>query len=339
MKQDAAWIGVAAALVTITIWTAFLLVGRASAKLTLTPLDIAFLRMVGGVCVLAPLGWWWVHRRAKAPKTDTEAVHLSPNPRSSTHWLGLSPLPLGITCLLGLFGELAYAPLAYSGFFFAPAAHGAVLISGALPLLTALVSLWLLGERVSKERAVGLMAVAGGGILVAGPSLWHGLQGGQVWIGDVLFLMASTCCAVYSVLARHFKVDAVEAAIAISVFSASLFVPFYGVLAWLQALPFGWVSRLGEAPWQEIASQMLMQGVGTVVISGISFMLMLKHFGAVRSTMMTALVPSLASLAAVFVLNEPLHWNVVVGLLLALLGVMLGVMPRGQPLQQLEGVR
>jgi drug/metabolite transporter (DMT)-like permease len=77
---------------------------------------------------------------------------------------------------------------------------------------------------------------------------------------------------------------------------------------------------------KEILLQMVIQGMGSVVISGISFTMMLKHFGPVRSTMLTALVPSLASLSAVFILNEPLYWNLIAGLILALVGVVLGVM-------------
>jgi drug/metabolite transporter (DMT)-like permease len=65
--------------------------------------------------------------------------------------------------------------------------------------------------------------------------------------------------------------------------------------------------------------------VGSVVVSGISFTLMLKHFGPVRSTMLTALVPSLAALSAVFILGEPLYWNLIAGLVLALCGVVIGV--------------
>jgi drug/metabolite transporter (DMT)-like permease len=53
---------------------------------------------------------------------------------------------------------------------------------------------------------------------------------------------------------------------------------------------------------------------------------MLKAFGPVRTTMMTALVPSLAALSAVFFLGEPLYWNLIAGLALALSGVVLGIL-------------
>jgi drug/metabolite transporter (DMT)-like permease len=141
----------------------------------------------------------------------------------------------------------------------------------------------------------------------------------------VLFVCASSTWAMYSVLARKYKVDAVEATIAFTVFAVLCYVPLYGVLAYLQALPFGLTSHLADAPRSEVMMQMLMQGVGSGIVGNIGFTLMLKHFGPVRTTMMTALVPSLSALSAVYFLDEPLYWNLIAGLALALTGVILGI--------------
>ena len=73
--------------------------------------------------------------------------------------------------------------------------------------------------------------------------------------------------------------------------------------------------------------------VGSVVISGISFTKMIQHFGPVRSTMMTALVPGLSALGAVFFLGEPLHWTLMLGLALVTLGIVFGVRKVGQTAQ------
>ena len=84
-------------------------------------------------------------------------------------------------------------------------------------------------------------------------------------------------------------------------------------------------TRLAQAPWGEIAFQALFQGVGSVAISGISFVAMVRAFGPVRSTMITALVPGLSALAAVALLGEPLGWNLVAGLVLVTAGILFGV--------------
>jgi drug/metabolite transporter (DMT)-like permease len=287
--------------------------------------------MLGAVMILAPWGMWLVWRMKQRAAVNLRlnpniSPNLNPNQLAVGYSLfGLSPLPLKTTLVLGFFGGLAYAPLAYTAFFFAPAAHGAVLMPGTLPLSTALVAAIVLGERFTRQRALGLALIACGGLMVGGASLLKAFQGGDVWIGDVLFVCASSTWAVYSVLARKYKVDAVQATIAITVFASLIYLPIYGALAYLNGLPSLIQSHLADAPAREIVLQMLMQGVGSVVVSGISFTLMLKHFGPVRSTMLTALVPSLAALSAVFILGEPLYWNLIAGLVLALCGVVIGV--------------
>jgi drug/metabolite transporter (DMT)-like permease len=130
----------------------------------------------------------------------------------------------------------------------------------------------------------------------------------------------------YSVFARKYKVDPVQATVAFTIFAVLCFVPLYGTLAYAQALPFGWVSHLADAPRSEIVMQMVMQGIGSGIVGNIGFTMMLKAFGPVRTTMMTALVPSLAALSAVFFLGEPLYWNLIAGLALALSGVVLGIL-------------
>jgi drug/metabolite transporter (DMT)-like permease len=274
--------------------------------------------MVGAAIVVLPWSYYLV-RKMKSEKSR------------QTSLLGLSPLPLRETVLLGIFGGLLFSPLAYTAFTFAPAAHGAVLMPGTLPLSTALFAMLILHERFSKQRILGLALIACGGILVGGVSLLQAFQGGNVWVGDVIFVCASSCWAMYSVLARKYKVDAIEATIAFTVFAVLCYVPLYGVLAYFQALPFGLVSHLAEAPRSEILFQMLMQGVGSGIVGNIGFTMMLKAFGPVRTTMMTALVPSLSALSAVYFLGEPLYWNLIAGLALALSGVALGVMAQSVP--------
>ena len=299
-------VGILAAVVTILIWSSFIVIARASAKGSLLPLDMVFLRFIGAGLVLLPWGWWLV-RSQKLSR--------------SISWLGLSPYAFKLTALVGTIGGVGYAMLAYSGFFFAPAAHASVLLPGTLPLSTALVAVWLLKDRITPARAVGLGLIFCGDLLVGGTSLLKAFDGGETWKGDLLFLSASTCWAFYSVIARKNALDAVKATIAITVFTAVTYVPVYAAL-----LAFGAIkSHLATAPWGEVAFQAVFQGVGSVVISGISFTKMIQYFGPVRSTMMTALVPGLSALGAVFFLGEPLHSNLILGLALVTVGILFGV--------------
>jgi drug/metabolite transporter (DMT)-like permease len=183
----------------------------------------------------------------------------------------------------------------------------------------------VLRDHITPLRAAALALIVAGDLLVGGRSLLAAFDGGDVWKGDLLFMLAASCWAAYSVLARRHAVDAVQATIAITAFACLVYVPAYALLTSLGALP----SRLADAPWGEIAFHLAFQGWGSVVISGISFTRMIQHFGPVRSTMITALVPGLSAMGAVVFLDEPLHWNLLGGLLLVTAGIVLGALRSG----------
>lgn len=310
MRFSPKTIGTAAAVTTVVIWTSFIVIARASADpsrgATLTPFDIAWLRMLGAGCVLLPWGAWLV-RQGRAT--------------GHTGWLGLSPLPWRITVLTGLFGGLLYALLAYGGFVYAPAAHGSVLMPGSLPLWTTLMAALILRDRITPARALGLACIVAGDLVVGGASLRKAFEGGDVWKGDLLFMSAAFSWSVYSVLARKFSLDAVRATIAITTFAVLTYVPVYGLLLATGTVP----SRLGAVPVGHIVFQVLFQGLGSVVISGITFTQMIRHFGPVRSSMITALVPGLSALGAVLFLGEPLTVDLLGGLALVTVGILFGV--------------
>jgi drug/metabolite transporter (DMT)-like permease len=308
MKFSPRAIGLIAALVTILIWTSFIVIARASASHNLLPLDIAFLRILGAGSVLLPWAWWIMRPQR----------HAGENVGSL---LGLSPLPLRITIIGGLFGSFIFSMLSYSAFFFAPAAHGSVLMPGSLPLWTTLMAWIMLSQSISKVRAIGLACIVLGDLLVGGSSLLKAFDGGEVWKGDLMFMCAASCWSFYTVLVRREGLDAVRATMAVTAFSCVSFLPLYALIAWLGLIP----SHLGTAPWEELVFQALFQGIGSVVISGISFNMMVRHYGPVRSTMMTAVVPALSAISAVILLNEPMYWNLMAGLALVTCGILFGV--------------
>lgn len=302
-----------AAIVTVLIWSSFIVVARATAHQTLHALDIAFMRFVGAGLVLLPVGWWMVRQRRRH----------SPGAGS---WFGLSPLGLRLTALVGGVGGVIYACVAYSGFYFAPASHASVLMPGSLPLWTTLLAAWMLREHITPTRAAGLALIVAGDLLVGGASLLSAFEGGNVWIGDLLFLLTAFTWANYTIIARKHALPAVEATVAISVFAMLTYVPVYGLLA-----SMGWItSHLADAPWRELVFQGVFQGIGSVVISGITFTQMVRHFGPVRSTMITSLVPGLSALGAVVFLQEPMHGNLLAGLALVTLGIVFGVRASAQ---------
>ncbi len=312
-RLSARTIGIAAAVVTVLVWTSFILIARASADParggTLNSFDIAFCRIVGASLILLPWGAWLVYR-----DRERGGIH-------SSSLLGVSPLSWRVTATVGFFGGLLYALVAYNGFVFAPAAHASVLLPGSLPLWTALLAALILHDHITLARALGLGLIVLGDLLVGGKSLIGAFDGGEVWKGDLLFMAGAMSWATYSVLARRHHLDAVRATIAITAFAFVTYVPVYSVLVLGGFVP----GQVFSAPLRELMFQAVFQGWGSVVVSGITFTKMIQYFGPVRSTMITALVPGLSALGAVLLLGEPLYWNLAAGLVLVTLGILFGV--------------
>jgi drug/metabolite transporter (DMT)-like permease len=297
-------IGLASAVAVLAIWTSFILVARGSATRTLAPWDIAWLRFAfSGVVALPFVVWRWrALRRGLGGESRTAARRLA---------------------VLTLTAGIGYCGLAYSGFFFAPAAHAAVLMPGSLPLWTALFAVLLLGEKLDAARWAGLALIVLGDLLVGGSSLLETFRGdGQLWRGDALFLLAGMTWSLYGVLARRWRVGAMDATLAVAFGCLVSAVPLYPL-----AVAGGLVeSRIAQAPWGEIAFQAVYQGGLAMLVAGIAFTQVVSTFGPLKTTMMTAVVPPLAALAAVPVLGEPLGPSALGGLACVTLGLLLGLL-------------
>lgn len=286
----------------LLIWTSFILVARSSATRHLTPFDIAWLRFAfSGLLVLPLVAWRWPRLKAGLGASPAQALRRG--------------------AALAATAGIGYCMLAYSGFFFAPVAHAAVLLPGSLPLWTALLAWLWLGEALSRGRALGLGLIALGGLLVGGTSLMQAFDGGDTWIGDLLFMAASLTWASYGVMCRRWRLGAVDATLAIALGCLVSYVPLYGL-----GVVAGWVpSRLAQAPWGEIVFQATYQGGLAMLAAGLAYTQVVQTFGPLKTTMLTALVPPLAALSAVPLLGEPLGMAALGGLLCVGLGLLVGL--------------
>ncbi|AFZ67613.1 DMT family transporter [Deinococcus peraridilitoris] len=280
------WIGLACALVTVLIWSGFILVSRLGAKGSLSPFDISALRFgVSGLVMLPFLL------------------------RSGTGGLRLWQVAaLGVTAGLG------YALLAYSGFHFAPAAHAAVFMPGMLPFFTAALAWGVLGERWTRARFLGLAVVGVGIALLAADELVR--TGGATWRGDLLFLGASLLWAAYGLLARQWRVGPLQATAVIGVFCLVTYWPPYLLSG---------QSGLLAAPLSEVLLQGIYQGFLAVVVALITYTRALQTLGPALTTTITSLTPALAALSAVPLLGESLSAVSVAGVMVVTLGVLVSV--------------
>ncbi len=302
MSPSQKWLGVGCAVAVLCIWSSFILIARSSAKHTLTPFDIAFVRFLFSGMAVLPLLLWRFTRLGGLISV-------------------LGGVNLRRTLQLGAIAGVGYCCLAYTAFFLAPAAHGSVLLPGSLPLWTALLAAVLLGERIQPWRAAGLALIVLGDLIVGAASLLLAFRGGDVWKGDLLFLAASLTWALYTVLCRKWRIGAIEATVAVAFSCLITFVPLYALGASLGL----WPSRLAEASWPELGFQAVYQGGIAMLIAGVAYTQVVTTFGPMRTVMITALVPVISALGAVPLLGEPLTPTVLIGLGFVTLGLLLGL--------------
>lgn len=273
---------------TILIWASFVVISRLGGKSALTPFDITALRLtVSGLI----LGAWLLKR-------------------------GLPPLKIHQIAVFVACVGFAYPLFAYSGFTFAPASHGALLLSGTLPFMTALLGLLILGERLTRARVVGLLLIAGGVGLIGGESLTGG-RGERDWLGDLLFLCASFSWALFTIFLKKWRMRALDVTLIVGVCSMLAYMPLY-----LLFLP----KNIAQASMQDIVLQAVFQGVFVVCIAMILFIKATEHLGPVRISMLMSLVPALGAILAVPVVGEPLTQAVMVGIALVSTGALLGAL-------------
>jgi drug/metabolite transporter (DMT)-like permease len=294
--------GVACAVAVVCIWALFIVLSRRDVRGEVTIYDLAFLRFGFAALLVAPI-----------------ALARPPGRRLG----GLTPMR---ALALTLFGGLGFTVFAFLGLTMAPAAHGAVLMPGTLPFFAALIARALLGERITPRKAMGLAAILAGVVLM-GVEAFSGTQFGT-WKGDLMFPLAACCWAMFTVLSRKWRVDALDATVAIPLFALILFLPAYLAFA---------PKQLALVPWSVWLPLAFFQGGIALVASMWAFSKVVAAFGPTRTTMITALAPALAALIAVPLLGELLSFPVTLGLLCVTAGMIIGV--GGAPVPVQPGVK
>lgn len=258
-------VGWACGLAVIALFASFTLVSRMGFAGTLQLLDLAALRFCIGGMLLFP-------------------IFLRHGLQGISIWQALA---------LAVAGGIGFALFAYTGFYLAPASHGAVLLHGTLPLLTFAIVQRLGASAVPPRRAVGLLLIAVGILAMAIDSV-TGATLLQL-TGDGALLLAAFCWSLYGVLAQRWAVRPAHAASIVASFSLMLYLPLYLLLA---------EPRFDQASWNEILLQALFQGVLLGAASIFIYTRAVSSLGASQTALFTAAVPCVTTLVAIPLLGE-----------------------------------
>jgi drug/metabolite transporter (DMT)-like permease len=234
---------------------------------------------------------------------------------------GLRGVSLLDASLLSLCGGLGFATLAYSGFRLASAAHGTVFLHGTLTPFTYLIL--RATRRTPTQRVSGVALVAAGVLLMALDSCQTaGTR--ELW-GDALLLLASLSWSAYSVRLRALALPPAQAAAIVAVFSMCAFFPLYACLPGK--------GLLTVAP-RELALQALVQGVLVGATSIFVYTRAVALLGAAETTLFTAAVPCLTTLAAIPLLGERPTLPVLAGVGVVTLGLIIAARAKRPALER-----
>lgn len=281
-------LGVSTAVAAVTIWAVFLVNTRFAISSNFSVEEVMTLRLVTASIVTLPF-------------MIKLGVLLRGQGFVSTIMIALVPS--------------AVAPyIISSGLFYASASDSGALAPGTLPFWAALFSFLLIGEKPSKLRLVGLLAIATGALSVGLLQMLDGSSNPESWKGHLLFLLGACLWAIYTIYFKQARLRPVQGLV-VGLFWGTLFlVP---VLFMTGEVSFSNVSI------REIVWVCLLQGVLIGVLAMILYSIAIRCLGAAQTGAFGALTPILALFGGVVFLGEAITTGGVMGIFLVAVGVIL----------------
>lgn len=212
---------------------------------------------------------------------------------------------------LGLLFFAAFPILFNASLIFTTAARGALALS-TLPLLTMIVGAALGSEALTARKTIGVLVTIAGVSL----ALLSGLTAAPAgaWRGDLLMVAAAFCMALYSIWSKPFIARSGAIAFTTSAMAAGAAVLVTAALARGSFAP---VATFGAPQW-----------FGAIYLGafGAAFTFYLWAYALERTTPTRVAIsvtvnPIAASLVGAVLLDEPIRWNLVAGIVTVFAGI------------------
>ncbi|KIN61017.1 Integral membrane protein [Sulfitobacter noctilucae] len=284
------WTGYGAAWIIVFVWSFWLIVSRIAEDSGLTIYDLAALRY-GLACVVAlPL---CIYYRA---------------------WEGMSLYQIAV--LSFILGPI-YILSVFSGFLFAPAAHGGIFMNGILPLVGIVIGFLLYRAVPGRRQLVGGVLILVSAVVLA----WDGSASlvAGAWKGDLLFVIGAVFFSFYMILSERWKPRPMQIIFCGTVVNAAIYLP-----VWVLFLPSG----MADAPAGPFWLQAIYQGfvpnlIGLLFVAHAS-----RTIGNGNTAVILAAVPAGGAVLGAILLGETLGWISITALALLTLGLLIATQRR-----------
>ncbi|MDF1747786.1 MAG: DMT family transporter [Alphaproteobacteria bacterium] len=282
------WKGIAFGLATAIIWGTWPVVSRFGVQQSLSALDVTMLRFLVSGLILLP----FVLRR------------------------GHGGLGWGKALVLAIGAGAPYALVTITGFSYAPAGHGGLIIPSVMLTCSTLGGWLLLKDRPNSKRLIGLVIVLSGVAVMASAGELAAAGFPMLWLGHILFACGGMFWALYTVFSRKWGADPLHATALVSVLSLVLYGPVYVMMRGTVLL---------HAPVEELLLQGVAQGLVAAVLALICYTKTVALLGAGRAALFAALVPGFSALFAYPALGEVPNTRHLLGLGLVSVGMILAL--------------
>ena len=291
-------------LLVAVIWGSTWAVGRflsygmdESTGANLGPATAAWMRYL--VAVIAFVAWCWIYRNRNGPRML---------PHDSRSWR--------YTVWLGLLGTMAYQLLFMHGMKWT-AAGDASLIIPINPVFTVLLAAPMLGQKVTKRMAFGLLLGIVGVSVVVGWSPNTDIPFEHRLLGDAMIVLAALAWATNSNLT---KIALEEDGIG----TTEELVIWYSIVGWIMLTPWMlaeiWSTGIpnpNSAEWGSI----VYLGLFSTVLTYVWFARGIDRIGPTAAASYVFLVPIFGVLSGWALLDESIGASMLVGFVLIVMGV------------------
>ncbi|WP_233402681.1 DMT family transporter [Marinomonas transparens] len=283
MKNKEVVLGICMGLVASFIWGSWPVISKLAQIQSITSVEITILRFGVSGLILLPVLFY--------------------------HSASLSSLcTKGVALAIG--AGMPYVLLAVNGMSLSSSAHFGIIAPSCMLVFSTLGSVYLLSEKLTRQRLLGVLMIVAGVFIVG----WHSLAltSRQVLIGDLMFVGCGALWASFTLLSKYWKLNSWVATAMVSVVSGVACVPLAA---------FSQESFFSNIPISTLLLQGVFQGVLVAICALYCYSKSVSLLGAAKGSVFAALVPPFAIVLGVLILNEVVTWVEVVGITCVFLGM------------------
>ncbi len=219
------------------------------------------------------------------------------------------------TFVLGALGVFAYNLFFMASLERLPASRAALIIA-LNPVITITISAFVLKERLSGRRWLGVVIALFGVWIVISHGDIASIASAGIGAGELFMFSAAISWALYTIIGRKVLVG-------LTPLAATNYAALWGtlLLACVAAPEFGSLT-MAQFDWTVIGALAYL-GIGGTALGFVWYYMSVKKLGAAVTSIFNNLVPVFGVLISVLVLGEPLLMSMLMGGAIAIVGVMM----------------